>query len=54
MKAVRCPSCGAKMKRNGKTSAGAQRWRCGSCGASATLSYDGTAARLGEFLAWLT
>ena len=54
MKAVRCPSCGAAMKRNGRTSAGSQRWRCGSCGASATLSYDDTAARLDEFLAWLT
>lgn len=53
MKAVRCPSCGAKMKRNGKTGAGAQRWRCGSCGASTTVSYDDTAARLAEFLAWL-
>ena len=53
MKAVRCPSCGAKMKRNGKTGAGAQRWRCAACGASTTVSYDDTAARLGEFLAWL-
>lgn len=53
MKAVRCPSCGAEMKRNGKTSAGAQRWRCGACGASTTVSYDDTAARLDEFLAWL-
>ena len=54
MKTVRCPSCGAAMKRNGKTKAGSQRWRCGSCGTSTTLSYDDTAARLGEFLAWLT
>lgn len=28
MKAVRCPSCGAAMKRNGRTGAGSQRWRC--------------------------
>ena len=54
MKTVSCPSCGARMKRNGKTGAGAQRWRCGSCGASTTLSYDDAASRLGEFLAWLT
>ena len=40
MKAVSCPSCGARMKRNGRTGAGAQGWRCGSCGASTTLSYD--------------
>ena len=54
MKTVSCPSCGARMKRNGRTGAGAQRWRCSSCGASTTLSYDDAAARLGEFLAWLT
>ena len=54
MKAVRCPSCGAAMKRNGRTSAGSQRWRCKACGASNTVSYDDAAARLGEFLAWLT
>ena len=54
MKAVRCPSCGAAMKRNGRTSAGSQRWRCRACGASSTVSYDDAAARLGEFLAWLT
>ena len=53
MKTVRCPSCGATMKRNGKTGAGTQRWRCGACGASTTLSYDDGAARLEEFLAWL-
>ena len=53
MKAVRCPSCGAEMKRNGKTSAGAQRRRCRACGASTTVFYDDTAARLDEFLAWL-
>ena len=54
MKAVGCPSCGARMKRNGRPKAGTQRWRCPSCGASTTLSYDDAAARLGEFLAWLT
>lgn len=39
------------MKRSGRASAGSQRWRCGS---STTPSYDDTAARLGEFPAWLT
>lgn len=53
MKSVKCPSCGAKMKRNGKTSAGRQRWRCPSCGASATVRRDGDAAALREFLGWL-
>ena len=52
MKRVKCPCCGAGMRRNGRTTAGAQRWRCESCGASRTVSYDGGAARLGEFLAW--
>ena len=53
MKAVLCPACGRKMKKNGKTSAGRQRWRCPSCGCSQTLRYDSTAARLEEFLGWL-
>ena len=53
MKSVKCPSCGAKMKRNGKTSAGRQRWRCPSCGASSTVRRDGDAAALREFLGWL-
>ncbi len=53
MKSVKCPSCGAKMKRNGKTSAGRQRWRCPGCGASTTVRRDGDAAELREFLGWL-
>ena len=35
---VKCPSCGGPMERNGRAPAGAQRWRCRSCGASATHS----------------
>ena len=53
MKAVYCPYCGGRTKRNGRTSSGSQRWRCTACGASTTLRYDDTAARLGEFLGWL-
>ncbi len=53
MKAVKCLSCGFAMKKNGKTSAGTQRWRCYLCGASTTLHYDDTTARFKEFLAWL-
>jgi len=30
----KCGACGAKMVKNGKTSAGTQRWRCLSCGSS--------------------
>lgn len=32
----KCEACGNAMKRNGRTSAGAQRWRCKACGASST------------------
>ncbi len=53
MKSVKCPSCGERMKRNGTTTAGRQRWRCRACGASTTLRYDLAAARLSEFLGWL-
>lgn len=52
MKAVYCPYCGGRTKRNGRTSSGSQRWRCTACGASTTLRCDDTAARLGEFLGW--
>ena len=53
MNVVKCPSCGAKMKRNGKTSAGSTRWRCKSCGASTVERIDNAAKRLAEFLGWL-
>ena len=53
MKAVYCPYCGGRTKRNGRTSSGSQRWRCTSCGASTTVRYDDTATRLDEFLGWL-
>ena len=43
MKAKKCPVCGLPMKRNGKTRAGTQRWRCGSCGASSVHRYDSEA-----------
>ena len=50
MKAVYCPYCGGRTKRNGRTSSGSQRWRCTACGASTTVRYDDTATRLDEFL----
>lgn len=53
MKRVKCTCCGAGMRRNGRTTASAQRWRCESCGASRTVSYDDSADRLEELLAWL-
>ena len=53
MKAVYCPYCGGRTKRNDGTSSGSQRWRCTACGASTTVRYDDTATRLDEFLGWL-
>lgn len=53
MKTITCPACGGKTKRNGKTSSGAQRWRCVSCGASTTRRYDKTAKLFELFLTWL-
>lgn len=50
MKAVYCPYCGGRTKRNGRTSSGSQRWRCTACGASTTVRYDDAATRLDEFL----
>lgn len=48
-----CAACGGKMKRNGTTSSGAQRWRCRSCGASTTHRIDNSAKQLKAFLKWL-
>ena len=48
-----CGTCGSAMKRNGRTSSGASRWRCKGCGSSLTHRIDNTAKRLSEFLDWL-
>ena len=53
MKTVKRPACGGKTKRNGKTKAGAQRWRCTSCGASTTQRCNSKASMLALFLDWL-
>ena len=53
MKSKTCPACGAGMKRNGKTKAGAQRWRCRACGSSATHANDVSGRELKGFLEWL-
>lgn len=53
MKAHACPLCGARMKRNGRTSAGRTRWRCTSCGASTVHRIDSAAKLLESFLGWL-
>ena len=48
-----CPTCGSKMKRNGKTSAGTQRWRCKECGSSSSHHHDVEARNLATFVSWL-
>lgn len=48
-----CPNCGAQMKRNGKTTAGSQRWRCRECGGSTTHRINSDAKQLQVFLNWL-
>ena len=53
MSAPHCPVCGRKMAKNGKTTAGRTRWRCTSCGASATQRIDNAAKLLDGFLGWL-
>lgn len=53
MGAPKCPVCGRRMARNGKTSAGRTRWRCAGCGASSTARIDSSAKALSLFLGWL-
>ena len=48
-----CPTCGSPMKRNGRTKAGAQRWRCRACGASSVHRHDSGAKELAAFVSWL-
>ena len=48
-----CAVCGAKLKKNGFTSAGRQRWRCTSCGGSSVVRYSTDRADLEAFLGWL-
>ena len=47
-----CAVCGAKLKKNGFTSAGRQRWRCTSCGGSSVVRYSTDRADLEAFLGW--
>ena len=50
-----CQLCGARLKRNGTTSAGRTRWRCTGCGASSTKSRPDRTRRaeLAAFVRWL-
>ncbi|WP_420176105.1 IS1249 family transposase [Luteococcus sp. OSA5] len=51
----RCGVCGAKLVKNGRTTAGRTRWRCKTCGASTTRTRGDITRRaeLGAFQAWL-
>ena len=53
MNTVKCPVCGGKMVRNGRTAAGSQRWLCKSCRATETHRIDNSAKQLQSFLSWL-
>jgi hypothetical protein len=53
MDKVRCPYCGGKTKRSGRTKAGRQRWRRLVCGATFVHGIDTSAKTLDEFLTWL-
>ena len=53
MSAPRCPLCDGRMIRNGKTSAGRQRWKCRDCALTKTNRINSDAKRLDEFLRWL-
>lgn len=53
MSSPKCGVCGTRMMRNGKTKAGTQRWRCGSCGASSVRRIDSAAKALKMFVGWL-
>ncbi len=50
-----CGLCGARLKRNGTTSAGRTRWRCTGCGASSTKPRRDLTRRaeLDTFVGWL-
>lgn len=48
-----CGTCGAKMKGNGRTKAGARRWSCLKCRASSVRKHGSAAKRFELFLRWL-
>lgn len=53
MASPHCKVCGAKMMKNGRTSAGTQRWRCGKCGSSSVRKINSSAKWLKRFVTWL-
>lgn len=53
MNQVKCPVCGTKCVKSGKTKGGSQRWLCKKCKTSLTHKIDNTAKELQAFLGWL-
>lgn len=53
MTAYKCNICGSKLKKNGFTKSGKQRWRCCSCGGSSVRRNDTTTRWLRAFIDWL-
>ena len=53
MKEVTCAICKSKMKRNGFTSSGRQRWKCLKCGSSKVHTNDVSTRELKAFVNWL-
>ena len=53
MSIPKCEICGNSMRKNGRTKAGTQRWRCGKCGYSTTRKIDTKVRRFKLFLTWL-
>lgn len=53
MKQVRCPNCGFKARKHGKTKAGKQRWLCINCNYTFCNQIDSTVKDFQSFLNWL-
>lgn len=53
MNQVKCPICGMKCVKSGKTKAGSQRWLCRHCKTSLTHKIDNDSKELQIFLDWL-
>lgn len=53
MRYIKCPYCGEKSSKYGRTGAGTQRWKCGNCNNTFTEKVDSSAKLLTQFLRWL-
>lgn len=53
MAGLKCGVCGSRMKKNGRTKAGTQRWRCAACGSSSVRKCDTASRLLKAFVRWL-